>query len=119
MDLSEEPLHRRFQRHVLLILRKAGIVPICSGKDGTLLILLQRALDQRIQNRLLILKMAVERRLADPHGLGQLRDGGCLIALHREQLQRSVQDLPFGVSFCRHLLNLLSFMFSYRVTTER
>ena len=64
-DLPKEHLRRHFRRHMFLILCECRIIPICVCKDGVLLVFFHGGLDQGVQNRLFIFKMAVEGRLAN------------------------------------------------------
>ena len=104
---------------MFFILCECGIIPICIGKNGMLLVFSYGGLDQSVQNRLLVFKMAVERRLADTNRFRQLGNGSGLIPLHGKQFQRGIQYPLLGGSFCCHGVLLLGLVFPHIIPTER
>jgi len=86
-DLSLNHLRCRIRRQRLFIICIGEFIPIRPCKNGMFLILIQNILHKRVQNRLLALKMAVKRCLANADGACNLRDRCGFKALHGEQIQ--------------------------------
>ena len=92
-------------------------LPIRSGKNRMCRILLQYFLHQRVQNSLLIFKMTVKRSLTDTDGACNLRNRGGFKPLHREQLQRCLQNFMFCVSSLQNETSFVATKVSLRCTS--
>ena len=104
-DLGQNIPRHRFRRDVRLPGREGRILPPGTGKQGAAVVLRPKLLQETIQNLLLAGEMAVKRRLADAHGVRDLRKGRGLIALGGKKIQRRREDLLLCVAavHCAHL----------------